>query len=64
MVLVLREPSQVATTNHLLAALPSIVGRTLTLTMKRHLLNKDQTLFDVREPIRSVYFPINASFHY
>jgi CRP-like cAMP-binding protein len=59
MVLVLREPSQ-ATTNHLLAALPSIVGRTLTLTMKRHLLNKDQVLFDVREPIRSVYFPINA----
>ena len=48
----------VGPTNHLLAALPSSAGYALRL--KRHVLNKDQILFDVREPIRRVYFPVNA----
>ena len=47
-------------TNHLLAALPSIVGRALTLRLKREVRYPNQVLFDVREPIRRVYFPINA----
>ena len=48
----------VGPTNHLLAALPTSVGHALRL--KHQLLNKDQVLFDVREPIRQVYFPIDA----
>src|SRR5690348_1513490 len=48
----------VAPTNHLLAALPDSV--TLTLRLKRHLLNKDQILFDIGEPIRKVWFPLDV----
>ena len=48
----------VGPTNHVLAALPSSAGYALRL--KQHVLNKDQILFDVREPIRRVYFPVNA----
>src|SRR5262245_34867942 len=55
-----RRPMTVGPTNHLLAALPGSVGHVLTLRLKRHVLNKDQVLFDVREPIRRVYFPVNA----
>jgi CRP-like cAMP-binding protein len=45
-------------TNHLLAALPDRV--TLTLRLNRHLLNKDQVLFDIGEPITKVWFPLEA----
>src|SRR5262245_8200337 len=48
----------VTLTNHLLVALPGSVGYALRL--KRHVLTKDQVLFDVREPIRRAYFPVNA----
>ena len=48
----------VAQTNHLLATLPDSVP--LTLRLKRHLLSKDQVLFDVGQPIREVYFPLGA----
>src|SRR5262245_46349346 len=48
----------VGPTNNLLAALPSSAGYALRL--QRHLLNKDQVLFDVRAPISRVYFPLNA----
>jgi CRP-like cAMP-binding protein len=48
----------VAQTNHLLAPLPGSVA--LMLRLKRHLLNKDQILFDVGEPIRQVYFPVDS----
>src|SRR5262245_17683867 len=53
-----RRPIMIGPTNHLLAALPSSAGYAIKL--KRHVLNKDQILFDVREPIRSVYFPLSA----
>jgi CRP-like cAMP-binding protein len=33
---------------------------TLTLRLKRHLLNKDQILFDIGEPIRKVWFPLDV----
>src|SRR5262245_60536580 len=49
-----------APTNQLLAALPSIAGRALTLRLKRDVLYPHQVLFDVREPIRRAYFPLNA----
>ena len=50
----------IASTNRLLDALPSCVGRVLTLRLKRGVLYPHQVLFDVRDPIRKVYFPLNA----
>ena len=48
----------VGPTNNLLAALPSSAGYALRL--QRHVLNKDQVLFDVRARISRVYFPVDA----
>ena len=48
----------IARTNHLLAALPGSVARTLNL--KSHLLDRDQILFDVGGPIARVWFPVDA----
>src|SRR5262245_46204457 len=50
----------VVPTNHLLAALPSSVGHAVTPRLKRAVLHPNQVLFDVREPIRRVYFPLDA----
>lgn len=49
-----------ASTNLLLTALSSRVAHSLGPSLKRAVLSPRQVLFDVREPIRSVYFPVNA----
>jgi CRP-like cAMP-binding protein len=49
-----------ASTNLLLTALPSRVAHSLRPSLKRAVLHGGQMLFDVRGPIRRVYFPVNA----
>lgn len=49
-----------ASTNLLLTALPSRVSNSLGPSLKRAVLSPRQILFDVREPIKRVYFPLNA----
>jgi hypothetical protein len=46
--------------NLLLTALPSRVAHSLWPSLKRAVLSPRQVLFDVREPIGRVYFPVNA----
>jgi len=47
-------------TNLLLAALPSSLARSFMPSLKHDALHQHQVLFDVRGPIRRVYFPLNA----
>ena len=49
-----------ASTNLLLTALPGHVAYSLRPSLKRAVLCPRQVLFDVREPITRVYFPLNA----
>ena len=49
-----------ASTNLLLTALPSRVAHSLGPSLKRAVLSPRQVLFDVHEPIKRVYFPVNA----
>ena len=49
-----------ASTNLLLTALPSRVAHALGPSLKRAVVHPRQILFDVREPIKRVYFPLNA----
>jgi len=53
-------PMVVAPTNFLLAELPRSVAHSFMSSLKRDALYQHQVLIDVREPIRRVYFPINA----
>jgi CRP-like cAMP-binding protein len=50
----------VAQTNLLLAALPSRAAHSLGPSLKHAVLPLHQIPFDVREPIKRVYFPLNA----
>src|SRR5262245_20951571 len=47
-------------TNLLLEALPKSVAYSLGPSLKRAVLQQRQVLFDVGEPIRRVYFPLDA----
>jgi hypothetical protein len=51
----------VASTNHLLDALPSSLSRTfLNARLKKMFLYQHQILLDVNAPIHRVYFPVDA----
>jgi len=50
----------VASTNLLLAALPSSLAHAFMPSLKCEALHQHQALFDARGPIRKVYFPLNA----
>ena len=54
------KPMMAATTNFLLAALPSSLVHSFMPSLKRDALRQHQVLFDVRGPISRVYFPLNA----
>src|SRR5262245_31373672 len=50
----------VAPTNLLLASLPNSLAHAFMPRLKREVLRQHQVLFDLRGPIRKVYFPLNA----
>src|SRR5262245_18583556 len=50
----------IASTNLLLAALPSSLTHAFMPSLKREVLHQHQVLFDVRGPITRVYFPLNV----
>ena len=52
--------TMVAPTNLLLSPLPNSLAHAFMPRLKREVLRQHQVLFDLRGPIRKVYFPLNA----